>query len=69
MQLEHLTGGRARAGYHEVVLTAAARAATLAARGREESLWRISSTVFAHINSDAVPATARGLAEEAPNLA
>lgn len=53
-QLEYLTGGHVKAGYHEVVLSDAAQNAASRARQAGESLWRISSTVFAHINSDCI---------------
>ena len=52
--LEALTGGRIQAGYHEVTVNKE----TL--RRREEvereggSLWRVSSTCFAHLRSDVV---------------
>jgi isopenicillin N synthase-like dioxygenase len=53
-QLEHLTGGLVRAGYHEVVVNGA----TLAAVERrtrdlpDRPLVRISSTFFWHLSSD-----------------
>ncbi|KAI1637573.1 hypothetical protein F4809DRAFT_640433 [Biscogniauxia mediterranea] len=53
-QLEHLTGGLVKAGYHEVVVSAATRAA-VARRRREQPgrpLVRISSTFFWHLASD-----------------
>ena len=52
-QLEHLTGGHVRAGWHEVVVTEATEAAAAAARAAGRPLWRVSSTVFAHVASAA----------------
>ncbi|KAF6250741.1 Clavaminate synthase-like protein [Scenedesmus sp. NREL 46B-D3] len=51
-QLEWLTGGRVRAGMHEVLVTDATAAATAAAKAAGRSTWRVSSTVFSHIASD-----------------
>ena len=53
-QLEYLTSGHVKAGYHEVVLSDAARESAARAGQAGESQWRISSTVFAHMNSDVV---------------
>jgi isopenicillin N synthase-like dioxygenase len=53
-QLEYLTGGHVKAGYHEVILSEGAQTAAKRAIQAGESLWRISSTVFAHINSDCI---------------
>ena len=53
-QLEHLTGGLVKAGYHEVVITDAT-VATIARRKVEfpdRPLVRISSTFFWHLASD-----------------
>ncbi|KAI2620927.1 Clavaminate synthase-like protein [Hypomontagnella submonticulosa] len=53
-QLEHLTGGLVKAGYHEVVVNDATQR-TIAARRRahpERPLVRISSTFFWHLSSD-----------------
>lgn len=53
-QLEHLTGGLVRAGYHEVVVNSATLAA-MERRRREKPdrpLIRISSTFFWHLSSD-----------------
>ncbi|KCV71649.1 hypothetical protein H696_01068 [Fonticula alba] len=52
-QLEWLTGGAIRAGYHEVVFDETTRRALDAARAANRPLWRVSSTMFHHINSDA----------------
>jgi isopenicillin N synthase-like dioxygenase len=50
-QLEWLTGGHVQAGWHEVVVTEATRAAADKAAAEGRSLWRVSSTVFAHVAS------------------
>lgn len=52
-QLEWLTGGEVKAGYHEVVLPPAAAPLVEAAKSAGRSTWRVSSTVFAHIAYDA----------------
>ena len=51
-QLEHLTGGHVLAGMHEVLVSSATAAAAARARAHDRSLWRISSTLFAHIAAD-----------------
>ncbi|KAI8463964.1 MAG: hypothetical protein J3K34DRAFT_442084 [Monoraphidium minutum] len=50
-QLEWLTGGHVKAGWHEVVVTPQTLAAAAAAAAAGRSLWRVSSTVFAHVAS------------------
>ncbi|KAJ0987069.1 hypothetical protein J5N97_005425 [Dioscorea zingiberensis] len=52
-QLEWLTGGECLAGMHEVVVTSRTLEAIEQARQQNRSLWRVSSTLFAHIASDA----------------
>ncbi|KAG1363867.1 hypothetical protein COCNU_11G006940 [Cocos nucifera] len=52
-QLEWLTGGECLAGMHEVVVTKRTLEAIELARQQNRSLWRVSSTLFAHIASDA----------------
>uniref|UniRef100_A0A0E0K4G6 Non-haem dioxygenase N-terminal domain-containing protein n=1 Tax=Oryza punctata TaxID=4537 RepID=A0A0E0K4G6_ORYPU len=52
-QLEWLTGGECLAGMHEVVVTKRTLEAIALAREQNRSLWRVSSTLFAHIASDA----------------
>jgi isopenicillin N synthase-like dioxygenase len=54
IQLEHITGGYVKAGMHEVVCTDATVAAVDAAKAAGRSVWRVSSTVFGHLASDAV---------------
>lgn len=53
-QLEWLTGGECLAGMHEVVVTNRTLNAIEIARQQNRSLWRVSSTLFAHIASDMV---------------
>ncbi|KAK8936219.1 hypothetical protein KSP39_PZI014034 [Platanthera zijinensis] len=53
-QLEWLTGGECLAGMHEVVVTNRTLNAIEIARQQNHSLWRVSSTLFAHIASDMV---------------
>ena len=52
-QMEYVTGGRVMAGYHEVIVDEAARAAAARAKAESRSLWRISSTMFGTVRSDA----------------
>jgi len=57
-QFQYLTGGHVLAGFHEVVVAPSTVEAIAAASAppppgaQPRSLWRISSTLFAHINSD-----------------
>jgi len=51
-QLEWLTGGTINAGFHEVVVCDDTLKALEAAKAKNAPLWRISSTLFAHVNSD-----------------
>ncbi|KAF6168293.1 hypothetical protein GIB67_018133 [Kingdonia uniflora] len=53
-QLEWLTAGECLAGMHEVVVTNRTTDAIELARKQNRSLWRVSSTLFAHMASDAV---------------
>ncbi|CAG8515581.1 5823_t:CDS:1 [Acaulospora morrowiae] len=55
-QLEWLTGGKVKAGYHEVVVTESTLQAIENAKKTrpDRPLWRISSTFFLHIASDNV---------------
>ena len=52
MQMEHLTGGHVTAGYHEVIATKQAIQRARDAKLEGRIPWRVSSTLFAHINSD-----------------
>lgn len=53
-QIEWLTAGDCIAGMHEVVVTNRTTEAIKLAMQENCSLWRVSSTLFAHIASDAV---------------
>lgn len=53
-QIEWLTAGDCIAGMHEVVVTKRTRSAIELASDHNRSLWRVSSTLFSHIASDAV---------------
>ncbi|KAJ7949128.1 2-oxoglutarate (2OG) and Fe(II)-dependent oxygenase superfamily protein [Quillaja saponaria] len=53
-QIEWLTAGDCIAGMHEVVCTDRTIEAIKLASEQNRSLWRISSTLFAHIASDAI---------------
>jgi hypothetical protein len=51
-QIEWLTGGDITAGYHEVIVAPETLQAVERAKNEKRSLWRVSSTLFSHINSD-----------------
>lgn len=51
-QLEILTGGEVKAGYHEVIVTEDTLKAIEKSKAEQKSLWRVSSTLFFHIASD-----------------
>lgn len=53
-QMEYLTGGHVMAGYHEVVVVDKTLDAIARTKSTypERPLWRVSSTLFAHIMSD-----------------
>ena len=74
-QLEWMTGGHVRAGMHEVVSDERTTAAAALARREGRSLWRVSSTLFSHLASDATLApqgpfaTPEALARYPPTLA
>jgi isopenicillin N synthase-like dioxygenase len=53
-QLEWLTGGECAAGMHEVVVSESTLKAVEASQKAGRSLWRVSSTMFAHIASDKI---------------
>ncbi len=53
-QIEYLTGGYIEAGFHEVVVAKDTLAVIETRRAAGQSLWRVSSTLFAHINSDEI---------------
>ena len=62
-QLEWLTGGGCLAGMHEVVVSKRTLDAIELARQKNHSLWRVSSTLFSHIASDATLKPLGGFAE------
>lgn len=51
-QMEHLTGGHVQAGFHEVIVNSSTMAAIKERKAQDKSLWRVSSTLFGHIQSD-----------------
>ncbi|XP_030965462.1 uncharacterized protein LOC115986499 [Quercus lobata] len=53
-EMEYLTAGDCIAGMHEVVVTEKTTEAIKQALEQNRSLWRVSSTLFAHIASEAV---------------
>lgn len=53
-QIEWLTAGDCKAGMHEVVVTRRTIDAIKLASEQNRILWRVSSTLFAHIASDAL---------------
>ncbi|CAN6440482.1 unnamed protein product [Victoria cruziana] len=53
-QIEYLTGGECIAGMHEVVVSKRTIAAIEDAQQGNHSLWRVSSTLFSHVASDAM---------------
>jgi len=53
-EIEWLTGGTIKAGYHEVVVNEGTLQAAQKAKEAGRPLWRISSTLFWHISSDEV---------------
>lgn len=53
IQLEHLTAGLIQKGMHEVVVTEQACQAARRASEEGRCVWRVSSTLFAHVRSDA----------------
>lgn len=53
-QLEWITGGGITAGFHEVVVVDDTLAAVERAKAAGNPLWRVSSTLFSHVNSDKV---------------
>lgn len=54
MQFEYITAGYVLAGFHEVVVNDNTLKAIEVAKQEGRCLWRISSTLFTHINSDAI---------------
>lgn len=54
IQLEHLTAGEIQKGMHEVVVSPETSEAAKRVKGTGGSMWRVSSTLFAHVRSDAI---------------
>ena len=69
-QLEHITGGLVRAGFHEVVVNDATLAVIEKRKKefRDRPLIRISSTLFWHLSSDEMLAPIPGLLSRAKAL-
>ena len=65
IQFEWLTGGKVLAGFHEVVVTEGTLAALEKQRAKGRPLWRISSTLFAHIASDNILQPLPGFPQDA----
>jgi len=53
-QIEYLTAGHCMAGFHEVVINDATLGVIQQRKEEGKSLWRVSSTLFSHIESDVV---------------
>lgn len=54
MQFEYVTAGYVLAGFHEVVVNENTIKAIEKAKEEGRCLWRISSTLFSHLNSDSI---------------
>ena len=53
-QLEYYTGGHVLAGFHEVVVTPLTVEVMKTRKAANKSMWRVSSTLFGHIQSDQI---------------
>eukprot|EP00871_Galdieria_phlegrea_P005466 jgi/Galph1/5920/GphlegSOOS_G4608.1 len=53
-QLEYLTGGYIKRGFHEVIVSEETRRVVEEKKRRAESLWRVSSTMFTHVEPDKI---------------
>jgi len=51
-QIEYLTGGYILAGFHEVIVSESTVKVIQQRKANNQSLWRVSSTCFGHIQSD-----------------
>ncbi|GJQ15472.1 hypothetical protein GpartN1_g7263.t1 [Galdieria partita] len=51
-QLDYLTGGYIKKGYHEVIVSKETCRVVEEKKSRHESLWRVSSTMFTHVEPD-----------------
>jgi isopenicillin N synthase-like dioxygenase len=63
-QLEYLTGGLIKAGFHEVIYTEKTKLAKEKALAEGRIPWRISSTLFCHIRSNVILQPETSLATE-----
>jgi hypothetical protein len=54
IQFEILMGGHVEAGFHEVVVSPNTSAIIEKRLAEGKSLWRVSSTLFSHIQSDQI---------------
>jgi hypothetical protein len=59
-----MTGGVIKAGWHEVIVNAKTVTAIEKAKAEGRCLWRISSTLFCHVASDAEMVPMIGTEEE-----
>eukprot|EP01130_Rhizamoeba_saxonica_P018693 TRINITY_DN943_c0_g1_i2.p1 TRINITY_DN943_c0_g1~~TRINITY_DN943_c0_g1_i2.p1 ORF type:complete len:246 (-),score=56.93 TRINITY_DN943_c0_g1_i2:27-764(-) len=64
MQMEILTAGHIKAGYHQVVINSRTVEQIAESKEANRSLWRISSTMFNHIASDELLTPKIGSEEE-----
>jgi len=53
-QIEYLTGGHVLAGFHEVIVSSNTKDVIDQRRAAGKSLWRVSSTLFGHLQSDQI---------------
>lgn len=53
-QIEYLTGGHVLAGFHEVIVSSGTVDVINKRKKENKSLWRVSSTLFGHIQSDQI---------------
>lgn len=53
-ELEYLTGGYLKAGFHEVIYDDFTEKAVEKAKKNGNSLWRVSSTLFSHVRPDVI---------------
>ena len=53
-QIEYLTGGHVIAGFHEVIVSSNTKNTIDQRRAAGKSLWRVSSTLFGHLQSDQI---------------
>lgn len=53
-QIEYLTGGHVLAGFHEVIVSSNTKNTIDQRRAAGKSLWRVSSTLFGHLQSDQI---------------